>query len=118
MHPAIVLLEFDSIAVGIEAGDAMAKRAPLESLHTGSVQPGKYIILAGGEVGDVEEARTAGRETGSRALVDEIFLPEVHGDVVTALTGGRRPAVRWGSSRPARWQPPSAHPTPGSKGRR
>ena len=65
MDPAIVLLEFDSIAVGMEAGDAMAKRAPLESLHTGSVQPGKYIILAGGEVGDVEEARTAGRETGS-----------------------------------------------------
>jgi microcompartment protein CcmL/EutN len=93
MHPAIVLLEFDSIAVGIEAGDAMAKRAPLESLHTGSVQPGKYIILAGGEVGDVEEARAAGRETGSRALVDEIYLPEVHADVVTALTGGRRPAV-------------------------
>ncbi|MGB6364736.1 MAG: BMC domain-containing protein, partial [Thermoanaerobaculia bacterium] len=93
MHPAIVLLEFDSIAVGIEAGDAMAKRAPLQSLHAGSVQPGKYIILAGGEVGDVEEARAAGRETGSRALVDEIYLPEVHADVVTALTGGRRPAV-------------------------
>lgn len=93
MHPAIVLLEFDSIAVGIEAGDAMAKRAPLQSLHTGSVQPGKYIILAGGEVGDVEEARAAGREKGSRALVDEIYLPEVHADVVTALTGGRRPAV-------------------------
>ncbi len=66
MHPAIVLLEFDSIAVGIEAGDSMAKRAPLQSLHAGSVQPGKYIILAGGEVGDVEEARAAGRE---RAVV-------------------------------------------------
>jgi len=93
MHPAIVLLEFDSIAVGIEAGDSMAKRAPLQSLHAGSVQPGKYIILAGGEVGDVEEARTAGREKGSRALVGEIYLPEVHADVVTALTGGRRPVV-------------------------
>jgi len=93
MHPAIVLLEFDSIAVGIEAGDSMAKRAPLQSLHAGSVQPGKYIILAGGEVGDVEEARTAGRDKGSRALVGEIYLPEVHADVVTALTGGRRPVV-------------------------
>lgn len=90
MHPAILLLEFDSIAVGIDAGDAMAKRAQLISLHTGSVQPGKYLVLAGGEVGDVEEARTAGRDQGKAALIDEIFLPEVHPEVVDAITGSRR----------------------------
>ena len=93
MHPAIALLEFDSVAVGIRAGDAMAKRAPLDTLHAGSVQPGKYLVLAGGEVADVQEARAAGKETGAEALVDEIFLPAVHPDVVEALTGGRRPAV-------------------------
>ncbi len=37
MHPAILLQEFDSIAVGIAAGDAMAKRAQLKTLHTGTV---------------------------------------------------------------------------------
>ncbi len=92
MGPAIALLEFDSIAVGIRAGDAMAKRAPLETLHAGSVQPGKYQVLAGGEVAEVEEARAAGRAAGGQALVDEIFLPEVHPEVIQALTGGRRPA--------------------------
>lgn len=91
MRPAIVLLEFDSIAVGIRAGDAMAKRAPLLTLHAGSVQPGKYLVLAGGEVASTEEARMAGREAGAAALVDEIFLPEVHPEVVSALAGGRRP---------------------------
>ena len=91
MHPAILLLEFDSIAIGIVAGDAMAKRAELLSLHTGSVQPGKYLVLAGGEVGDVEEARMAGRERGQSALISEIYLPEVHPEVVEAMTGGRRP---------------------------
>ena len=90
MRPAIVLLEFDSIALGIEAGDAMAKRAELVSLHAGSVQPGKYLVLAGGEVGQVEEARLAGRERGSSSLVSEIYLPEVHPDVVRAMTGVRR----------------------------
>jgi microcompartment protein CcmL/EutN len=88
--PAIVLLEFDSIAVGIEVGDAMAKRAPLASLHTGTVQPGKYLVLAGGEVADVEEAQAAGLEVGRRSLVDQIFLPDVHTDVVEAITGERR----------------------------
>ncbi len=93
MHPAILLLEFDSIAMGIVAGDAMAKRAELGSLHTGTVQPGKYLVLAGGEVGQVEEARAAGREVGAGFLVDEIYLPEAHPDVVESLTGGRRPML-------------------------
>lgn len=93
MHPAILLLEFDSIAVGILAGDAIAKRAVLASLHTGTVQPGKYLVLAGGEVGHVEEARIAGRELGKEALLDEIYLPEVHPAVVEAVTGTRKPAI-------------------------
>ena len=71
----------------------MAKRASLSSLHAGSVQPGKYLVLAGGEVGEVEEARIAGRDRGRPALVDEIYLPEVHSEVVEALTGTRRPTL-------------------------
>ncbi|MDX1740154.1 MAG: BMC domain-containing protein [Rhodothermales bacterium] len=90
MQPAIVLLEFDSIAVGILAGDAMAKRAPLKTLHTGTVHPGRYLVLAGGEVGDLEEALAAAKDVGSHCLRDEIFLPEVHSDVVGAITGTRR----------------------------
>ncbi len=91
MYPAILLLEFESIAIGIVAGDAMAKRAGLATLHTGSVQPGKYLVLAGGEVGHVEEARMAGREYGKDALIGEMYLPEVHPAVVEAVTGARRP---------------------------
>ena len=90
MQPAIVLLEFDSIARGIEAGDAMVKRAELSSMHAGSVQPGRYLVLAGGSVGQVEEARAAGREKGKGSLIDEIYLPEVHPEVVEAITGKRR----------------------------
>ncbi len=93
MRPAIVLLELDSIALGIKTGDAMVKRAPLLTLHAGSVQPGKYLILAGGEVGDVEEALRAGQETGGGSLADLVFLPDVHPKVVEALTGKRRVAV-------------------------
>ena len=94
MHPALLLLEFDSIAVGIEAGDAMAKRSLLGTLRAGTVQPGRYLVLAGGEVADVEEARAAGREVGEGCLVDEIFLPDVHPEVFTALVGRRRTESR------------------------
>ena len=89
MRPAIVLLEFDSIAAGIEAGDAMVKRAPLGTLHAGTVHPGKYLVLAGGQVADVEEAHAAGREISGHSIIDEIFLPDIHPDVVDALAGAR-----------------------------
>ena len=39
MQPALALLEFSSIAAGIEAGDAMVKRAPLEATYAGTVPP-------------------------------------------------------------------------------
>ncbi len=93
MQPAIALLEFDSIAVGIEAGDAMAKRAPIDVLHAGTVHPGKYLVLVGGAVGDVEEALAAGRETGAGSLLDAVFLPNIHPDVVDAIGGHRRPGT-------------------------
>ncbi|MCP4361572.1 MAG: BMC domain-containing protein [Chloroflexi bacterium] len=85
--PALALLEFDSIAVGIEAADAMVKRAPVGQIQSGTVQPGYYLVLVTGEVADVEEAVTAGKETGQPALRDCIFLPHVHQAVVLALNG-------------------------------
>jgi bacterial microcompartment shell protein len=93
VKPAIGLLELDSIAFGIRAGDAMVKRAPVEVTHAGTVHPGKYVVLVGGEVADVEEALAAGREAAGASLVDEIFLPDAHPQVVAALAGGRQDAA-------------------------
>ncbi len=86
-EPAIALLEFSSIAVGIEAGDAMVKRAPVERILSGTVQPGHYLILVSGQVAEVEEAVSAGEETGGNELRDTLYLSNVHPAVVTALSG-------------------------------
>ncbi len=90
--PALGLLEFESVAVGIAAGDAMAKRAPIRVLHAGTVHPGRYLVLVGGEVADVEESLRAGRAAGAEALVDMVFLPHVHPAVSAAVAGVRRRA--------------------------
>jgi microcompartment protein CcmL/EutN len=92
IQPALALLELDSIAAGIAAGDAMAKRASIEVLRAGTVHPGKYLVLVGGSVGDVEEALEAGREVGASAVLDVVFLPNVHPELVAALGGARREA--------------------------
>ncbi len=93
MEPAVCLLEFASIAKGIEAGDAMVKRAPLQVIRAGTVHPGKYLVLVGGLTADVEEAMQVGRDVAGPSLVDLVFLPDVHPDVVASIGGKRREDV-------------------------
>jgi len=90
-YPALALLEFNTIVAGIEAGDAMIKRAPVEQIRSGTVQPGHYLVLVTGDVASVEEAVAAGQETGQAGLRDSLFLPNVHPDVVAALANSARP---------------------------
>jgi microcompartment protein CcmL/EutN len=91
MQPALALIEFDSIAAGIEAGDAMAKKAPIARLVAGTVHNGKYLVLISGEVADVEESLAAGLATGASTVLDHVYLPGVHPHVVDAIATGRRP---------------------------
>ena len=92
IEPALGLLELESIAAGIEVGDAMAKRAPVELLRAGTVHPGKYLVLVGGDVADVEEALKAGREIGGLSVRDVTFLANIHPDVVEGVRGTRQAA--------------------------
>jgi microcompartment protein CcmL/EutN len=87
--PALSLIEFSSIAVGIQAADAMVKRAPLEVIQAGTVQPGRYLVMIGGLTADVEESLAAGRQVGGAAILDIVYLPQVHRELVRALQGGR-----------------------------
>lgn len=91
--PALALLEFHSIAAGIEAADAMVKRAPVERILTGTIQPGYYLALVTGEVADVTEAVDAGVLVGGEALRDRLLLPNVHPGVVEAMRGARVPGA-------------------------
>ena len=88
--PAIAVLEFMSIARGTHAADAMVKKAPIDTFRIGTVQPGKYLVLLGGSVAAVAEARTEGLRLGGEAISDEIFLPDVHPQVAAAVEGVRQ----------------------------
>ena len=44
MRPALAIIEFDSVAVGIHAGDAMVKRAAVDHIRAGTVHPGRYLV--------------------------------------------------------------------------
>jgi microcompartment protein CcmL/EutN len=93
-EPALALIDFSSIAVGIESADAMVKRAQLEVIRAGTVQPGRYLVLIGGTVAEVQESLAAGRQMGGESVLDHVFLPHVHPDVVSAIGGTRTPDAR------------------------
>ena len=84
-EPAIALVEFNSIAAGILAGDAMVKKAPITLLEARTICPGKYMVLIGGLTGPVEESLAAGIAAGGDAVLDHLFLPNVHLAVFPAI---------------------------------
>ena len=65
----------------------MVKRAPLHIIHAGTVHPGKYLVLVGGEVADVEEAIAAAHTRDVEPLIDHMFLPDPEPRLVKALSG-------------------------------
>jgi microcompartment protein CcmL/EutN len=86
MAQAIGLLEFRSIAKGIEAADAMVKTAKVDLIVAGTLCPGKYLAVVAGEVSAVESAVRAGASLGQEELVDELVIANVHPDLFPALT--------------------------------
>ncbi|MCP5103890.1 MAG: BMC domain-containing protein [bacterium] len=86
-EPAIGMIEYKSVAKGIYSCDAMVKKAPVRIIETHAVCPGKYITIVCGEVADVEESMKAGIETGKDMVIADLFLPQVHDDIIPAMAG-------------------------------
>ncbi|MCX6641587.1 MAG: BMC domain-containing protein [bacterium] len=82
---ALGMVEFNSIAVGIEATDAMLKTSEVELLIAKTICSGKYICLLRGDTAAVRAAVEAGREVGSIACVDDFVIPNLHPQVFPAL---------------------------------
>lgn len=87
MHDALALLELDSIARGYRALDALVKEAPVEVIEANLVEPGKFLILYGGGVAEVEASHKVGREIAAECLRDEVLLPYVDPRVWQGLFG-------------------------------
>lgn len=85
LEPAIGLLELCSVARGVEVTDAVLWEAQVECLFASPVQPGKYVLLFTGSVEDCRAACARGAEIAGSDLVDQLLIPQVHGQVPSAL---------------------------------
>jgi len=85
--PSIAFLETASIAKGIEATDAMLKQAAVDLLMTTIVPRGKYLVMIGGAVADVESALRAGIDRAGASVLDQFLIQNVHPQLPAAIKG-------------------------------
>jgi microcompartment protein CcmL/EutN len=86
--PALALLEVASLARGVAVADAVAKRATITFLECGPVSPGKYLILFCGGVAEADESLRAGIAVAGDSLIDRLFLPFAHEQLLPAIRAG------------------------------
>jgi len=83
---ALGMIEFNSIAAGIEAADFMVKAARIQPLFLKTICPGKFIAAVHGQVASVQCSIDAGMKSARETVVDHFVIPNINPDVVTAMT--------------------------------
>jgi microcompartment protein CcmL/EutN len=84
-YKAVGVVELSSIAIGYRIQDEMLKAASVELLLARTICSGKYFIIVGGDVSDVETAVDAGLKLADEAVIDHLTLANVHPSVFPAL---------------------------------
>ncbi len=84
---AVGMIEFNSIAGGIEGADYMVKAAMVEPFMMKTICPGKFVVAVHGEVAAVQSSVDAGLEYGKDAVIDHFVIPNITMEVITAIGG-------------------------------
>jgi microcompartment protein CcmL/EutN len=82
---AVGMIEFNSIAGGIEGADYMVKAAEVEPFMMKTICPGKFVVAVHGEVAAVQSSVDAGLEYGKDAVIDHFVIPNISMDVINAI---------------------------------
>ena len=82
---AIGAIELSSIGIGYQIEDEMLKAASVDVLIARTICSGKYLIVLGGSVSDVEASIATGLTAASDAIIDHLLIPNVHPTLFPAL---------------------------------
>src|SRR5437016_5428683 len=84
-------VEWDSIANGIRAADALVKAAPVAPVVFRAVTPGRYFALFSGEVEAIQSATARALEVGGESVLDHLVLPNPHKSLLPTIRGKGTP---------------------------
>jgi microcompartment protein CcmL/EutN len=82
---SIGVIELSSIGIGYMVEDEMLKAASVNLLIARTICSGKYLIVIGGSVSDVDAAIQAGLNIAGEAIIDHLVLPNAHESLFPAL---------------------------------
>lgn len=82
---AIAAVELSSVGLGYQIEDDMLKAATVDLLIARTICSGKYLIVVGGLVSDVQAALQAGVQGARDSVIDQLMIPNVHESVFPAL---------------------------------
>lgn len=82
---AIGAIELSSVGIGYQVEDAMLKAASVDLLIARTICSGKYLIVVGGGVSQVQSSIQAGLNDASDSVIDHLLIPNVHESVFPAL---------------------------------
>ena len=87
MAKAIGMVEYTTVATGIQAADLMVKTAEVELIEAEGVCPGKYIVLISGDLSAVRAAVDASKIQFPGKLMDSFVLGNPHESIFPAIYG-------------------------------
>jgi microcompartment protein CcmL/EutN len=67
--------------------DAMVKRALVTLVQAHPVTPGKFVVVVGGGVEEVEQSMEVGLEVAADTVVDRLYLPKADPQLAPAMSG-------------------------------
>lgn len=86
MSNSIGLVEIKNISRGILLLDDMLKAARVEVLQSGSICPGKFMIVLGGNLADVNAAVERAKELAEENLIDSFVIGNVSEGIFPAIS--------------------------------
>lgn len=87
MSKAIAMVEYLTVATGIQAADIMVKTAEVELIEAEVVCPGKYIVLISGDLSAVRAAVDSSKTHFPAKLIDSFVLGNPHESIFPAIYG-------------------------------
>ena len=88
--PALAMLDLAAVPPGLATLDALVKEAHVTVVSAGTIQPGRYLILFGGEVEATQMSLQRALEVAGGAVLDHILLADAEPRILPGVMGARR----------------------------